>query len=125
MFYSPDNEKQKIIHELKQQTTSTIDKKQMMKQAISFAGEQFDEISQKANQFIQSISHLDVYKHLIAEKFEPALDRLLLHAKLFVEHDYSEEELSAMSKKEFHQIVTGQKKRYELLTIIAKKYFKI
>jgi spore coat protein CotH len=125
MNYDPSHEKEKILLYLQEQNEYVLDKKQMMHNAILFAVEQFDELKLKTDQFIQHISHLDVYQHLIKDKFEKGIFQMIDHAKMFIEHNYEEEELSMLSKKELHDVIHSQKKRYELLKIIAKKHYTI
>lgn len=100
----------------------TVTKEIIKKKAIQISLEELDELNEAFEEFMKSVSHLSIYKHLYKDVVHPYWRGLDTSARELILKNYTEQELEIMPREVYGTILGHQRVRLELIKGIIENY---
>ena len=123
-MYDAEKEKKEILGMLEQasQVEIKFTKQENFKRAVAFATDEVLEFEQKFNQFINDVSHLEVFQDAIKEPLTQDMGKMIHNLKYLIEKNYTAEDKDKMPAEVLQQVRASQEKRVNLLKKVARRY---
>lgn len=123
-MYDKQVVREKVLNMLNDFSQSEIQfsRQQNFHRAISFALDEVTEMEQAFDKFVQSVSHLELFKEVVQEPLSKESSRVFKNLRYLIEKNYTKEETEKMPQNVFSSVQSSQQRRVELLQKVARKY---
>lgn len=123
-MHDVQKEKEKILNLMNHISSyeNKMSKNELFQQSIQFALDEVNEMEQEFNQFIQRVSHLEVFQEFLKHSLIDNFDKVSSNLKYMITKNYTQEEKDNMPFEVLQQVQSTQEKRMRLLQNIARKY---
>jgi hypothetical protein len=123
-MYNKEEQRLIVLEMLRKSSQNEVQytKQQNFERAVSFALDEIKELEQQFNQFVNSVSHLEVFQDAVKEPLTQDMSKMIQNLRYLVEKNYTKEEKEKMPENVLNQVRATQERRVELLKKIARRY---